>query len=65
MSPPAPVVVAARGDEWTVSHARLEDVPRYEEFDAAHNVAQQLAAELGVGVQIDHPRNVNLRKLSV
>lgn len=64
MSDVESVVVRARGDEWTVSHSDLDRDEEFDEFDSAHSVAQNVADELGVDVEIDHPRNVDLRRLS-
>lgn len=59
-----PVRVKASGDAWTVEHPTLDDPTSYDAFDSAHNVAKNLALELDTSVEFDHPKNVNLRRLS-
>lgn len=60
----SPVEVAADGDEWRIDHPDLDRDERYDEYAAAHEVAVRLAEELGVPVEVSHPRNVNLRRLT-
>lgn len=65
MTDPEPVTVQARGEQWAVCHSDLDRTQEYDEFDSAHNVAKNVADELGVPVEFDHPRNVPLRRLSL
>lgn len=64
MTTAIPVEVRATGDEWEVAHPSLDRQPTRDTFDSAHEVAVTLASELSTTIEIAHPRNVNLRRLS-
>lgn len=57
------IKITARGDEWLVDHPSIDRTESYDDFGAAHGVAQRLSNRIDASVQIQHPRNVNLREL--